>query len=57
VAALDSRSAAFGAGTNGAMAAFNVLLDVFASGDEVTGFVGATKRRLQPTLAPELGHI
>jgi cyanophycinase len=37
VAALDGRSATFGAGTNGAMAAFNLLLDVFASGDQVTG--------------------
>jgi cyanophycinase len=37
VAALDGRSATFGVGTNGAMAAFNVLLDTFAPGDQVTG--------------------
>jgi cyanophycinase-like exopeptidase len=37
VAALDGRSASFGVGTNGAMAAFNVLLDTFAPGDLVTG--------------------
>ncbi|MDR2986177.1 MAG: hypothetical protein LBV34_15180 [Nocardiopsaceae bacterium] len=36
VAALDGRSATFGVGTNGAMAAFNVLLDTFAPGDPVT---------------------
>ena len=36
VAALDGRSATFGVGTNGAMAAFNVLLDTFAPGDLVT---------------------
>ncbi|HEX7994213.1 MAG TPA: hypothetical protein VF506_09835 [Streptosporangiaceae bacterium] len=37
VAALDGRSATFGVGTNGAMAAFNVLLDTFAPGDVVSG--------------------
>jgi len=36
VAAMDGRSAAFGVGTNGAIAAFNVLLDTFAPGDVVT---------------------
>jgi cyanophycinase len=36
VAALDGRSATFGVGTNGAIAAFNVLLDTFAPGDVVT---------------------
>jgi cyanophycinase-like exopeptidase len=36
VAALDGRSATFGVGTNGAMAAFNVLLDTYAPGDVVT---------------------
>ena len=36
VAALDGRSATFGVGTNGAIAAFNVLLDTFAPGDPVT---------------------
>lgn len=37
VASLDGRAATFGTGTNGAMAAFNVLLDTFAPGDRVTG--------------------
>ena len=36
VAALDGRSATFGVGANGAIAAFNVLLDTFAPGDVVT---------------------
>jgi hypothetical protein len=36
VAALDGRSATFGVGTNGAIAAFNVLLDTYAPGDVVT---------------------
>jgi cyanophycinase len=42
VAALDGRSATFGVGTNGAMAAFNVLLDTFAPGDVVAGAMGWT---------------
>jgi len=37
VVALDGRSATFGVGANGAIAAFNVLLDTFAPGDVVSG--------------------
>jgi cyanophycinase len=37
VVALDGRSATFGVGANGAIAAFNVLLDTYAAGDLVTG--------------------
>jgi cyanophycinase len=36
VAALDGRSATFGVGANGAIVAFNVLLDTFAPADVVT---------------------
>jgi cyanophycinase len=37
VVSADGRAASFGAGTNGAMAAFNVLLNAYAPGDAVTG--------------------
>jgi cyanophycinase len=37
VVSADGRAASFGTGTNGAMAAFNVLLNAYAAGDAVTG--------------------
>jgi cyanophycinase len=37
VVSADGRAASFGTGTNGAMAAFNVLLNAYAPGEAVTG--------------------
>jgi hypothetical protein len=37
VVSADGRAASFGTGTNGALAAFNVLLNAYAAGDPVTG--------------------
>jgi cyanophycinase-like exopeptidase len=37
VISLDGRSATFGTGSNGAISAYNVVLDAFAPGDSVRG--------------------
>jgi len=37
VVSADGRSARFATGANGALAAFNVLLNAYAPGDAVTG--------------------
>jgi len=37
VVSADGRTARFATGTNGALAAFNVLLNTYAPGDAVTG--------------------